>query len=318
MLVPHRLPDVDPMPVQQVVRDLPAPQAQGHHLWTHARHEEGPQPPPLVATVHVAGRLAVVADSELRSRDRTRAWRGPRRSLRSSACACTESPCAESQRDGVTDDQKANRFGCRRRRLARARRARARRVRAAGSSSKRGPDVARSSSRGRREGRPDAASAAGTKATMAESTTKHVTPAGFAHPIASRSAVPLFVAASAPSPDAPVRRAPAEHNDQRSLLEAEPRRRHLSTRVAAAGRSEATLSRARPPRRARAARRTRGAPCSPRPVPSGPRPVCTQDSSVPACRLSGACTRTWTSSQTQAPAWTVGSRPSAAVMKAAA
>ena len=48
VLVPGRLPDVHPLPVEQVVGHLPAAQAQRHHLGTRLADHEGPQRPPVV------------------------------------------------------------------------------------------------------------------------------------------------------------------------------------------------------------------------------------------------------------------------------
>ena len=55
VLVPGRLPDVHPLPVEQVVAHLPAAQAQRHHLGVLLGDQEGPPRPASPSQPWVAG-----------------------------------------------------------------------------------------------------------------------------------------------------------------------------------------------------------------------------------------------------------------------
>ncbi len=82
VLVPGRFTDVHPVPVQQVVRHLPAAQPQGDHLRPLRRDQEGPPATPPLAARRTRARDPGRHDLQAAGRGRSRGWRGPRSSRR--------------------------------------------------------------------------------------------------------------------------------------------------------------------------------------------------------------------------------------------
>ena len=107
--VPRRLADVDPVPVQQVVGDLPAPQPECHHLGPLPGDEERPQPTPVVAPRCGRARCARREDPGLRVEVATEGGvvghADPVLLPR-----IDREPDAQGQGDGVTQDEETHRM----------------------------------------------------------------------------------------------------------------------------------------------------------------------------------------------------------------
>ena len=298
VVVPGRLTDVHPLPVEEVVRHLPAAQPQGDHLGPLLRHQERPPATPVLAARR--GRPGRALDQHLQLGvevatqgrivdDRDAVVRG----------GVDRKALAQGHRDGVTQDEETHRAAAVRPRLrqrgvlGRRQAGRERELEAAPPAASPAPP---SRARARQRGQPEARHQAG--GTQQARTPDRVTPpASSSSPALARAGAARLVvwpAAAARSPSDP----------SESVVPG----RLLRFSVAAGSRAAGLAGRRRSPP---PAGWPRSGPICPR------RPART----TPACRAADAAggkRPSWTWFHTQAPASMVGGRPRAAVMKAAA
>ena len=131
VLVPDRLADVHPLPVEQVVGHLPAPQPQRHDLGPLPARRGRARAPASGRSPASPARLRPRSSTGAAGRGHSRGWRGPITSRRTRAARRPRGPCRASGRWSRRRSGAAPGGGRRRRRAA-ARRAPRRQDRAAG------------------------------------------------------------------------------------------------------------------------------------------------------------------------------------------